>query len=89
MQGTFLYDGTVVCDVRVVQTEVCYGSGDYEDTPEVAEDRPGTCFYIEYGSTTQRGEYGGGGGGYRALNEAMDEAEKQVGRIEWSVGKTT
>jgi hypothetical protein len=82
-QGTFLYDGSVVCDVRVVQTEVCFGSGDSEDPPEVAEDRPGPCFYVEYGSTTKRGEYRAGSGGYGALEEAVAEAEKQVGKIDW------
>jgi hypothetical protein len=55
-QGTFLYDGTVSCDVRIVRTDVRYGSGDHEDPPEVREDQPGPCFYVEWSSTTQRGE---------------------------------
>ena len=82
-QGTFLYDGTVVCDVRIVRTEVRYGSGDYEDPPEEAEDQPGPWFYIEWGSTTKRGEYPAGGGGYPTIAEAMMGAEKQVGTIRW------
>ncbi len=55
MEGTFLYDGKVECDLRIVRSAVRYGSGDYEDPPEIADDTEKTTFYIQFGSTTQRG----------------------------------
>lgn len=39
--GTFLYDGTVTCNLRIVRSQVCPGSGDWEDPPELAEDKEG------------------------------------------------
>lgn len=83
IQGTFLYDGTVTCDVRIVRTEVRYGSGDHEDPPAVRDDLPEPWFYIEWGSTTARGEYKAGGGGYSTLSDAMQTARKQVSGLKW------
>lgn len=37
-KGTFLYDGTVECDLRIVYSKIRYGSGDYEDPPELEND---------------------------------------------------
>jgi hypothetical protein len=49
--GTFLYDGEVICDIRIARSPVCHGSGDYEDPPEIATDHERETFYIEYEST--------------------------------------
>ena len=42
--GTFLYDDTVLCDVRIVYSTIISGSGDWEDPPELAFDRVGDFF---------------------------------------------
>ena len=47
-RGTFLYAGEVVCHVRIVRSSTRFGSGDYEDPPEVRDDREEQCFYVEY-----------------------------------------
>ena len=39
-RGIFLYDATIVCDIRIVKTDVRYGTGDAEDPPEIADDQP-------------------------------------------------
>ena len=70
-EGTFLYDGIVVCDVLIVHSPIRYGSGDHEDPPEIYNDLERDTFYIYYGSTTERGRYNAGGGGYPSLEEAM------------------
>ena len=82
-QGTFLYDGNVTCDVRIVQTQTRYGSADHEDPPQVQDDQPGPCFYVEWGSTTTRGEYKAGSGGYTTLADAMRAVEQQVCGVKW------
>ena len=78
-KGTFLYDGTVECDLRIVYSKIRYGSGDYEDPPELENDLIQDTFYLEYGSTTQRGVYNAGGGGFQSIEEAMKQAESTVG----------
>jgi hypothetical protein len=45
--GYFMYDGSVRCPVRIVQTDTIPGTGDFEDEPELADDRHGTFFRID------------------------------------------
>ena len=45
-RGIWLYAGSVACEVRIVRWDILYGSGDYEDPPEIAEDRPLECYYL-------------------------------------------
>ncbi len=68
---TFLYDGRVPCDVVIVRGPICYGSGDYEAPPELADDHERETFYIHYGSTIERGRYNAGGGCHETLSEAI------------------
>jgi hypothetical protein len=87
--GTFLYDGIVECDLRIVFSPIRYGSHDYEDEPEIADDIVTDTYYIEYGSTTQRGVFNAGGGGYPSLAEARAVAEKAPGfgpTVRWQTG---
>ena len=77
--GIFLYDGKVSCDVVIVRGPICYGSGDYEDPPELADDHEQEMFYIHYGSTTERGRYNAGGGSHATLSEAIAAVEAAPG----------
>ncbi len=79
MEGTFLYDGKVECDLRIVCSAIRYGSGDYEAPPEIANDVEKTTFYIEFGSTTQRGVFNARGGACDSLDEAMSDAKNTPG----------
>ena len=84
--GTFLYDGQITCDVVIVRGPICYGSGDYEDSPEYADDHERETFYIHYGSTTERGRYNAGGGGPPTLSAAISIVESAPGfgsTVEW------
>lgn len=77
--GTFLYAGAVECDVRIVFSPVRFGSGDFEDPVEVREDIAAPTFYVEYGSTTERGIFNTGGGGYPSLAAAEAAAQTALG----------
>ncbi len=46
--GTWLYSGSVQCVVRVIESNVAFGTGAYEDEAELAEDRLERCFYVEW-----------------------------------------
>jgi hypothetical protein len=85
--GTFLYAGSVECDIRVVRSSTRFGSGDYEDPPDLRDDVEIETFYIEYGSTTDRGVFNAGGGAYSSLAEAIAAAEASLGpsaRLRWA-----
>jgi len=51
------------------------GSGDYEDSPELAEDQYGEFFDVQYGSTTELGRFNSSGGSCATLEEAIALAE--------------
>jgi hypothetical protein len=74
-EGTFLYDGTVEGDIRIVHSPVRYGSGDHEDLPDIQNDLTQDTYYVWYGSTTERGVYVAGGGHYASLQEAVQAVE--------------
>ena len=78
-QGTFLYDGRIECDVRVVRSAGRYGTGDHHDEPEVGEDQPLDTYYVWYGSTIERGVFNSGGGAYASEAEAVAAVEAAIG----------
>ena len=75
--GTYLYDETVLCDVCIVLSAVRFGTGDYEDPPEVADDVEMDTYYVWFGSTIARGHYNAGGGGWSSLAEAVADVESR------------
>lgn len=77
--GTFLYDGQITYDVVIVRGPISYGSGDYEDSPEFADDHERETFYIHYGSTTGRDRYNAGSAARPTLLEAMAAVEAAPG----------
>lgn len=78
-EGTYLYDGRVVCDVVIVRSPVFHGSGDDEDPPEIANDRDEETFQIWYGSPVARGQFNAGGGARFSLRDAMQAVENAPG----------
>jgi len=88
MEGTYLYDNTIECDIRIVYSPIRFGSVDYEDPPEIQNDQEIDTYLIEYGSTTKRGYFNARGGGYNTLEEAMESAKKAPGigpSIKWNL----
>jgi hypothetical protein len=78
-RGAFLYDGAIECDVRIVCSPVHFGTGDHEDPSDVRDDQDVVTFYVEYGSTSERGVFTAGGGGYPSLTAAVAAAEAALG----------
>jgi hypothetical protein len=72
VEGTWLYADSVPTLVRILESDVAFGSGDYEDEPDVAEDKPGPCFYIEWDAA------GGGRGSITGPFASVDEAKAHV-----------
>ena len=83
-EGTFLYDREVECDIRIVFSPVQFGTGDAADPEDIREDISRESYYLEFGSTTQRGVFNAGGGWCDSLEEAEQAAMKASG-IEGSI----
>lgn len=87
--GTFLYAGTIECDLRIVFSSVRYGSGDHEDPPDICEDVVVDTYYVQYGSTTQRSFFNAGTEAYPSLEEARSAVEATPGiglTVHWHEG---
>jgi hypothetical protein len=82
VEGTWLYAGSVPTAVRMLESDVAFGSGDYEDEPEGAEDKPGLCFYVQWDPA------GGGSGGsvtgpFSSVDEAKAHVDRTAGGVQW------
>ena len=89
MEGTWIYDGSIPCNLRIIKCNVLYGSGDYYDSPEIRDDKEIQCFYIQFEDMLKKGSYSDGGG-FLTLSEAINEAEKVTyQKINWTKINTT
>lgn len=84
MYGTWLYD-TIQCKIRILKWHTLYGSGDYEDEPEIRDDREVECYYVEVESPSNRGHYSSAIGGFLRIKDAISESEKIISqKIIWN-----
>ncbi|MCX5580480.1 hypothetical protein [Kaistia terrae] len=84
-RGSFLYDGFHPTEVRIVLSPTRYGTGDYEDPPEISDDVQIATYYVEYGSTYEKGVFHAGGGGFDSFEEAASAVAAAVGEsLVWS-----
>jgi hypothetical protein len=84
-EGTWLYGETTPVGVRIRATTVRYGTGDYEDPPDVRDDAPSAGFSVEW----ERAGDGGWDGGVSTAYETLDEALSAVaaatkGTVQWN-----
>jgi hypothetical protein len=77
-RGHWLYNGMVPCEVRIVRHNVLYGTGDAEDTPDIAEDRDVECYYLLFHTPVKEPDWVGGGAAL-TLADAADIAKSLLG----------
>lgn len=83
-RGTWLYDGSVRREVRIIRQSTLYGSGDYEDPPDIADDRDCECFGVLFETATGGPPRFAGGGQFKSLEDATQHVEELlVGGVEW------
>jgi hypothetical protein len=88
-EGTYLWAGTIECDICIVYSPIRYGSGDREDPRNVSDDVEYDTYYIWYGSTTERGAFNVAGGANQTMEDAMAMAEAAPGigsTVQWKDG---
>jgi len=56
-RGICLYDNAVEYEVVIVESNILYGSGDYEDLPDIANDKEVKCYYGCFDSPGNRGVF--------------------------------
>jgi hypothetical protein len=82
--GTWLYDETVPCTVRICQRTLRPGSGDADDPAEIREDQLGRWFEIEYFSPTEPARVLAGGGYFADLEAAVAAVNVAThGTVRW------
>lgn len=85
-QGLWLHGGVSTCHVRIVHHDLLLGTGDVDDPPELAQDRPTDCYYVLFDLPHAAATAAGWqlGGAALSLREAMFLAQRQLGpRLDW------
>ena len=89
-EGTWLYDGTLPTGVRIVSSPIRYGSGDYEDPPDVRDDYQIAGFDVQWASPTTPRLYSEfASARFSTLQEAIAHVEKAAwasATLEWDGG---
>jgi hypothetical protein len=82
-EGRWLYANEVWCVVRIHRVDFWPGTGDHEDAPEIADDRVGEFYRVEYGTPNDGGRFNGGGF-HETLSQAIAMVEKIVPTVKWA-----
>ena len=75
--GAWLYGGTVRCPVLIVRRDTWYGTGDFDDEPDISDDAERETFEVLYGLAAD--PRFAGGGQYASLGEAIAAAGRACG----------
>ena len=80
-EGTWLYDGQIATGVRIVSCSVQWGSGDWEDPPEIRDDLEVAGFDVQWASPTSPADYPNSAS---ACFATLDEALEYVEGVAWA-----
>lgn len=84
-EGIWRYDDFVEYKVRIVKWYILYGTGDYEDSPEMSEDKDVECYYVLLEPIVEKGKFPTSRGGFLTLQEAVEDAEVSMfHKIKWT-----
>ena len=81
-RGKCLYDDSKEYEVKILKWHIFYGTGDYEDSPEIRDDRDVECYYVFYENLIEKGSFNACGGGFLSIDEAVRSVETN-GNIKW------
>jgi hypothetical protein len=86
LSGTWLYDGVVETEVEIRRMTILYGSGDYEDPPEIQYDNEVENYQIRFGMPGTPGEFSVSGWPEFSIEKAKATAERLVKqKIRWQL----
>jgi hypothetical protein len=82
--GFWYYNKHVKTGVAIQKMAIIYGSGDYEDPPEIQNDREIENYYIWFATSGSVVDFKNGAGYKLSIEEAKVEAERLVEQsIDW------
>ena len=76
-QGKCTYNNSKEYLIKIVKWNILYGTGDFEDTEEIREDRNIECYYVFFENLLREGVFNAGGG-FLSIEEAILNVESQV-----------
>lgn len=83
-EGIARYADEVDYTVRIIKWHTLYGSGDFEDPPEIANDTAVECYYVWFEDLVHKGKFTTCNGGFLHLDEAVEHVENLIkGDIWW------
>lgn len=81
--GKWLYDDTIECVIQIVQRNIAYGSGDYEDPVEIRENREGEFYYLKFFNPANPGRHSSESGACDSIELAKNVARQTCPGIVW------
>ena len=87
LEGEFLYDGEVPARVRITRQPITPGTADYEDPPEIAEDRLDPSYRIDWSAPGQPDRIVARVGAFPTAEEARAFAEAQAPGLAWKTAR--
>lgn len=82
-EGFGVYGGTKEYHIYICAGDTLYGTGDYEDEPQTANDKNVRCYTVYISDMLEPGRINASAGQYESFEEAVREAEKTAGFAGW------
>lgn len=82
--GTGMYGGAAEYHIYICAGNTVYGTGDYEDEPQTANDKSVPCYTVYFSDILNPDRINASAGQYESLEEAVREAEKTAGFAGWT-----
>ena len=77
------HDGAVPIRIRVHSSPMYYGTGDYEDPSDIAEDRPGDSYIVSYEAAGQPGVFTNLMTNLESIDEVLATVEEKFPGARW------
>lgn len=82
-RGVCLYGGQKPYHVIIIKSDFYYGTGDYEDDPDIADDREVETYVVYYEDLLHPDQYNAGGGQFFSLQAATERVEEINPDVRW------
>ena len=83
LEGTWLYAGLTPVRLKVTQSPITWGTGDYEDPPEIADHQDVPCYFLHYEMAGAPGNFCNVVPNLHSLEAAVAYAEERFFGVQW------
>ncbi len=82
-EAEWLYDGSVPIRIRVHSSPMYYGTGDYEDPTDIAEERPGEFYLLTHEVAGSPGHFSNVTPNLTSIDEVLETVERKFPGARW------